>query len=86
VPLDVIVTDVVMPQLSGPELARAVRELYPEVGLVFMSGFPDSMNGRHADEFGEAVFLSKPFSPQELVAAVRERIERRQSERIALES
>jgi signal transduction histidine kinase/CheY-like chemotaxis protein len=85
-PLDVIVTDVVMPQLSGPELARAVRELCPEVGLVFMSGFPDSMHGRHAEEFGEAVFLSKPFSPQELVEAVRQRIEHRQSERMALES
>jgi signal transduction histidine kinase/CheY-like chemotaxis protein len=85
-PFDVIVTDVVMPQLTGPELARAVRQLCPEVGLVFMSGFPESMHGSHANEFREAVFLSKPFSPQELVEAVRQRIERRQSQRMALES
>lgn len=85
-PLDVIVTDVVMPQLSGPELARAARKLCPKIGLVFMSGFPESMQGSRADEFDEAVFLSKPFSPQELIDAVRQRIERRESERIALES
>jgi signal transduction histidine kinase/ActR/RegA family two-component response regulator len=80
----VIVTDVVMPQLSGPQLARAVRALNPEVGLVFMSGFPESMHGSHADEFGDAAYLTKPFSPQKLVQAVRERVERNGSGRVAL--
>jgi signal transduction histidine kinase/CheY-like chemotaxis protein len=85
-PLDVIVTDVVMPQLSGPELARAVRKLCPQIGLVFMSGFPESMQDSRADEFDDAAFLSKPFSPQELIDAVRQRIEHRESERMALET
>ena len=76
-PFDVIVTDVVMPELSGPELARAALKLDPNLGLVFMSGFPEAMYSAHADEFEDAAFLAKPFSPQTLVEAVRERIDRR---------
>ncbi|HXK17616.1 MAG TPA: ATP-binding protein [Polyangiaceae bacterium] len=73
-PFDVIVTDVVMPELSGPELARAVRQLEPTMGLVFMSGLPEAMHSAHAGEFAGAAFLNKPFSPQVLIEAVRERI------------
>jgi signal transduction histidine kinase/CheY-like chemotaxis protein len=77
IPFDVLVTDVVMPELSGPELARAVRKLEPSMGLVFMSGLPEAMHGAHAGEFAGAAFLNKPFSPQVLVEAVRERIAER---------
>ena len=76
-PFDVLVTDVVMPELSGPELARAALKLDPSLGLVFMSGFPEAMYSAHADEFEGAAFLAKPFSPQTLVETVRERLERR---------
>jgi two-component system cell cycle sensor histidine kinase/response regulator CckA len=77
VAFDVIVTDVVMPVLSGPELARAVRKLEPDIGLVFMSGLPEAMHNARADEFAGAAYLNKPFSPQILVEAVRERIAER---------
>lgn len=80
---DVIVTDVVMPELNGPALARAVRKLAPDVGLVFMSGFPEAMHGTGPDEFADAAFLPKPFAPQELVDAVRERLQHRLTERQA---
>jgi signal transduction histidine kinase/CheY-like chemotaxis protein len=79
-PPHVIVTDVVMPELSGPELARAVLALEPDMGLVFMSGFPEAMQGVGCDEFKGAAFLSKPFSPQELIEAVRDRVERRMAD------
>jgi two-component system cell cycle sensor histidine kinase/response regulator CckA len=74
---DVIVTDVVMPELNGLELARAVRRLGPQVGLVFMSGFPEAMQSAGAHEFADAAFLSKPFAPQKLVDVVRESVQRR---------
>jgi two-component system, cell cycle sensor histidine kinase and response regulator CckA len=80
---DVIVTDVVMPELNGLELARAVRQLERQVGLVFMSGFPEAMQGAAPDEFPGAAFLSKPFAPQMLVDAVRERVQHRLAERTA---
>ncbi|RYZ10261.1 MAG: response regulator [Myxococcales bacterium] len=72
--IDVMVTDVIMPELTGLDLARAVRQLDPRVGLVFMSGYPEAMHGMRAGEFQGAAFLNKPFSPQLLVAAVRERL------------
>jgi signal transduction histidine kinase/ActR/RegA family two-component response regulator len=76
-PFDVLVTDVVMPELSGAELARAALKLDPSLGVVFMSGFPEGMYSAHAHEFEGAAFLAKPFSPQTLVEAVRECVERR---------
>jgi signal transduction histidine kinase/ActR/RegA family two-component response regulator len=79
-PFDVLVTDVLMPELSGPELARAVRQLDPNLGLVFMSGYPEAMQSASADDFAGAAFLAKPFAPQELVDAVRERVAQRRAE------
>jgi CheY-like chemotaxis protein len=79
-PFDVIVTDVVMPQLSGPDLVRAARKLDASLGIVFMSGFPEAMHDAHATDFSGAAFLAKPFAPSALVGAVRESIERRAAE------
>jgi signal transduction histidine kinase/ActR/RegA family two-component response regulator len=79
-PFDVIVTDVVMPELSGPDLARAARKLDATLGIVFMSGFPEAMLDAHASDFAGAAFLAKPFAPSALVGAVRECIERRGAE------
>lgn len=76
-PFQVLVTDVVMPELNGPELARAVLATQPNLGLVFMSGFPEAMQGVGPDEFKGAAFLSKPFTPQQLVQVVRDRVEHR---------
>lgn len=73
-PVDVLVSDVLMPELSGPELARAVRALDPDIGVVFMSGYSEAMLSTSASEFAGAAFLAKPFAPQTLVDAVRERL------------
>jgi two-component system, cell cycle sensor histidine kinase and response regulator CckA len=77
VPFDVIVTDVVMPELSGPDLARAARVFDQKLGIVFMSGFPEAMHDAHATDFAGAAFLAKPFAPRDLVQAVRDCIEQR---------
>lgn len=76
-PFDVIVTDVVMPELSGPDLARAARAFDQNLGIVFMSGFPEAMHDAHASDFAGAAFLAKPFAPSALVQAVRDCIEQR---------
>jgi two-component system cell cycle sensor histidine kinase/response regulator CckA len=78
-PIDVLVTDVVMPKLSGPALARTVRSYEPSLGLVFMSGYPEAMHDAAPDEFAGAAFLTKPFTPQALVSAVSERVGRRRA-------
>jgi PAS domain S-box-containing protein len=63
-PIHLLLTDMVMPQLSGSELARRVRERRPETAVLFMSGHPES--GREGPRL-----LHKPFTPEDLRAAVR---------------
>jgi two-component system, cell cycle sensor histidine kinase and response regulator CckA len=69
--VDLLLTDVVMPELSGQELARLARERWPEIRVIYMSGYPD-----HELEnlLGDAAFLQKPFTPSELMAKVKELI------------
>jgi two-component system cell cycle sensor histidine kinase/response regulator CckA len=65
---DLVLTDVVMPELTGPELADRVQERWPGLPVLFMSGYAGSFGGTSARG---AHALSKPFSADELLAAVR---------------
>jgi two-component system cell cycle sensor histidine kinase/response regulator CckA len=71
-PLDLLLTDVVMPGMGGPELARQLRRRQPELRVLFMSGFNDDQLLRRGLERGEAHFLAKPFSAETLVGRVAE--------------
>jgi len=69
-PLDLLLTDVVMPGMGGPELAAALRARQPGVRTLFVSGYPDREEGGAAPlDTGE--FVPKPFSPEALVRKVR---------------
>jgi two-component system, cell cycle sensor histidine kinase and response regulator CckA len=70
--IDVIVTDLTMPRLSGVELAARVRETSPGAGIVLMSGFPESSLVREKRIGEHGHFLEKPFTPSALVDVVRE--------------
>jgi CheY-like chemotaxis protein len=67
--LALLLTDVDMPHLTGPELAARVRSLAPRTRVVFMSG---RATGPHLDFPGGASFLPKPFTLAELVTKVAE--------------
>jgi CheY-like chemotaxis protein len=73
-PIHLLVSDVVMPRMSGPELAEIVRERRPDIAVLYVSGYADESRfyGARAIEF-----LPKPFQIAELVRAVRERLDRR---------
>jgi two-component system, cell cycle sensor histidine kinase and response regulator CckA len=65
--IDLLLTDVVMPGMSGQELVRLVRTRWPEVRVLYMSGYADDeIEGLDPD----AGFLQKPFTPTELTAKV----------------
>lgn len=71
VPVDLLVTDVQMPGMNGDALVVRVRESWPDLPVIFVSGEP--RNVRLVQETGgEAQFLAKPFLPVELLEAVRE--------------
>jgi two-component system cell cycle sensor histidine kinase/response regulator CckA len=66
--LDLLLTDVVMPEMSGYELVGRVRERRPEMRALFMSGYAHRVSG---EAIAEGKLLKKPFSPEQLARAVR---------------
>jgi two-component system cell cycle sensor histidine kinase/response regulator CckA len=70
--IDLLITDVVMPNMDGPTLVRAARRLRPEMRIIFMSGYAEDAFRRNAVEAEELHFLPKPFGLKQLVAKVKE--------------
>ena len=69
--LDLLVTDVVMPGMSGPEVAQAVTSMRPGTQVLYTSGYTDSAIGHHGVLEPGIAFLQKPFSADELARKVR---------------
>jgi PAS domain S-box-containing protein len=67
--IDLLLTDVVMPGMSGPELVHVVRERWPDIRVLYMSGYADD---EIEDLDRDAAFLQKPFTPAELTAKIAE--------------
>ena len=67
---DLLVTDIVMPGLSGRAVAEQLRELRPRMPVLFVSGYPQDLEGGGAP-FGDATCLPKPFTPGGLLERVR---------------
>jgi len=74
-PIDLLVTDVVMPGRSGVELAHDLEVQRPGLPVLFTSGYPETTRGRWEPNEGWGAFLQKPFTPAELVGAVRAAID-----------
>lgn len=70
-PLDLLITDIIMPEMSGEELIRRVRELRPELPVLFISGYDRSTLGKRKQTPVTEHFLQKPFDSEDLFAAVR---------------
>jgi two-component system, cell cycle sensor histidine kinase and response regulator CckA len=71
-PVHALVTDVVMPGVGGPELARRLREVRPDLPTLFISGYTEEGIRTQGALQPEAAFLEKPFSPEDLIRKVRE--------------
>ena len=70
-PIHLMVTDVVMPQMSGRELADRLAPLRPEMKILYMSGYTEEAIVQHGVADLSAAFLQKPFKPIELARQVR---------------
>ncbi len=75
--IDLLLTDVIMPHGSGPELAAQLREARPDIAVLFMSGYTSDRIDIDPDSDD---FLAKPFTPDVLDAKVRKIIDRKKSE------
>ena len=70
--IDLLLTDVVMPNMNGPELASALQADYPALRVLFISGYPDDRGFRHGVLDATVSLLEKPFTPAILSRRVRD--------------
>jgi two-component system, cell cycle sensor histidine kinase and response regulator CckA len=70
--IDMALVDVVMPEMSGPDLVRQIRPLSPNLRVLFTSGYTDEAIVHHGITASTAAFLQKPFLPDDLARRVRE--------------
>jgi PAS domain S-box-containing protein len=73
--IDLMVTDLVMPQMGGRELATKVTPLYPDLRVLFLSGYTDSVAIQQGMLDSGSYFLQKPFTPADLARTVREALD-----------
>ena len=76
-PLDLLLSDVVMPRMGGPELAQELLARRPAVKVLYMSGYTDHPMVRRGVVNAGVAFLQKPFTPTVLVSRISEILESR---------
>ena len=76
-PIHLLVTDVVLPQLSGRGLAERLTPEHRDLRVLYMSGYTDDAIFRHGVLTEGTAFLQKPFTPHSLLAKVREVLDRK---------
>ncbi len=70
--IDLIITDVVMPNMDGPTMVRHVKVLKPDLAVIFMSGYAEEAFRRNDQNSEDIHFLPKPFGLKQLAAKVKE--------------
>lgn len=73
--VDIVVSDVVMPEMDGPSLLRELRKSYPDLKFIFVSGYAEDAFARNLPADAKFGFLPKPFSLKQLAVAVREMLD-----------
>ena len=69
--IDLVVSDVVMPNMDGPTMAKALKDVLPHVPIIFVSGYAEDAFAKSLDPSQEFHFLPKPFSLKQLASAVK---------------
>ncbi|HEV2547320.1 MAG TPA: ATP-binding protein, partial [Stellaceae bacterium] len=70
--VELLITDVVMPKMDGPQLVKQVREQHPDMKVIFISGYTEDAFRKRLDRDSDIHFLPKPFSLKQLATKVKE--------------
>ncbi|QKV17685.1 cell cycle histidine kinase CckA [Oricola thermophila] len=73
--VDIVVSDVVMPEMDGPTLLAEMRNSYPDIKFIFVSGYAEDAFAKNLPEGAKFGFLPKPFSLKQLATTVKEMLE-----------
>ena len=74
--IDLLVTDLIMPEMNGRELAARIVATHPEARVLYVSGYAEESFAKRGVELPGSAFLGKPFSPRLLADRVREALSR----------
>jgi two-component system cell cycle sensor histidine kinase/response regulator CckA len=72
--IDIVVSDVIMPEMDGPTMLKEMRKTNPDLKIIFVSGYPDDAFKNSLDESERYVFLPKPFTLPQLALKVKEQL------------
>jgi len=78
--IDLLMTDVVMPEMNGRDLAGQITALYPDIRLLFMSGYTANVIAHHGVLDHGVAFIQKPFSMADMTAKIRELLDKASDE------
>ena len=70
--IDLVVSDVVMPEMDGPALLKELRQRRPQLRIIFVSGYAEEAFAKSLPEGGQFEFLPKPFTLKQLIAKVKD--------------
>ena len=70
--IDMLITDVIMPEMGGGLLAKTLKEQKPDLKVLFMSGYTDDAVLKHGVKISENAFIQKPFNSKQLLSKVQE--------------
>jgi len=77
-PIHLVITDVIMPQMSGPELARCLIDVRGNIDVLYMSGYADDKLGAVPASNGELTWIQKPFYLDDLLRKTKDILQRRE--------
>ncbi len=69
--VDLVLSDVVMPEMDGPTLLKELRGTHPDIKVIFMSGYAEEAFAKNLPEGADFGFLPKPFTLKQLIEAVK---------------
>lgn len=75
-PIELMLSDVIMPGIDGVVLAQEVKRYRPEIKVLFMSGYPKDVISQRGALLSDAIFIQKPFTPQTLAQHLRNSLDR----------
>jgi DNA-binding NtrC family response regulator len=75
-PVDLVITDLKMPEVSGIDLVRHIRENYKDTEVMMITGYPSIESAVEAVKIGAEEYLTKPFTDEELFAAVQRTLDK----------